>query len=455
MENKNGHRFRNPICSFILLVAACSVPLTSSAQTATPVSVSAFNTFMGTLTAPGATTAVFASNGTMLAAPSSTSLPTGNGWTNASNYGVAANPGPGAGVKFGGVANVALANGKTIPVGVTANVSGAAIGKGLVAFGKLLPVISTGIALFQLAQELGLTPDPARKGGWIQVKDGVSIYSQNDYEYIERLESPSASCNRIMPGRTQSYFSGTPGTVGYTISCSPIGWLGRISRVTNSGGAPEAITDAQAEAVFAASDFSVSPFGKQTIIDLTKADVKLGIDPFPAPTNIYDGPATGPATSVGEKTTTTAADGTTTTKTETTNITYPGGKIVTVTSTATTTTKPDGTTTTDTTTKTDTPPPTTDLCKEHPDILACAKPELDVPTDDIPKTSKTITYTAENPFGSGNCPADKIYTLHNGQTLKVWDWQQACELSLPIRAIVISLASFAAFLIVMPGETRV
>nr|WP_315238088.1 IgG-binding virulence factor TspB family protein [uncultured Albidiferax sp.] len=100
-------------------------------------------------------------------------------------------------------------------------------------------------------------------------------------------------------------------------------------------------------------------------------------------------------------------------------------------------------------------PTESDLCEKYPEILACAKPDLDTPEVEIPRSEKTITYEEEQLFGEGSCPADLTHTLSNGQSLKVWDWQYACEKALPLRFLIISLATFGAFLIVMPGSTRV
>lgn len=97
------------------------------------------------------------------------------------------------------------------------------------------------------------------------------------------------------------------------------------------------------------------------------------------------------------------------------------------------------------------PPEKFDLCAEHPDVLACQKIDFDTPDGEIPKSTKQITFQEESVFGGGSCPADRVMTLHNGQTVKAWDWAQACQLMLPIRAMVMTLATFAAFLIVMPG----
>lgn len=88
-------------------------------------------------------------------------------------------------------------------------------------------------------------------------------------------------------------------------------------------------------------------------------------------------------------------------------------------------------------------------CTESSTNMDCA--QLDTPEGKIPKSSVTISYTAENPFGDGSCPANvtsNVGTL--GKSITVWDWQKTCAMALPLRALVIALASFAAFLILMP-----
>jgi hypothetical protein len=142
-------------------------------------------------------------------------------------------------------------------------------------------------------------------------------------------------------------------------------------------------------------------------------------------------------------------------------------KKITVTSdgatTTTTTVNSDGSTSTATTTR----PPTTkvetvtddqeadpkDPCKGFASRLGCA--DLDTPSGDIPKSSKTISYQEESVFGAGSCPANltaNIATL--GHAVTVWDWQKTCALALPLRALVLALATFAALLIVMPGKVE-
>jgi hypothetical protein len=90
------------------------------------------------------------------------------------------------------------------------------------------------------------------------------------------------------------------------------------------------------------------------------------------------------------------------------------------------------------------------LCEKSPDILACAKPELDVPDGEIPKERREVSYEEENIFGSGACPADKVISLR-GQTLKAWDWQMSCGyLTGTVRPIVLVLAALAALVILIP-----
>ena len=90
-------------------------------------------------------------------------------------------------------------------------------------------------------------------------------------------------------------------------------------------------------------------------------------------------------------------------------------------------------------------------CEKHPNTAGCA--DLDTPVGAIPKETKTITYAEEAVFGGGSCPSDKQWSSGTtGHSYKLIDWQTFCGYALPARALVILLAIFAAFLIVMPGK---
>lgn len=161
---------------------------------------------------------------------------------------------------------------------------------------------------------------------------------------------------------------------------------------------------------------------------------------------------TGPATSPAEKRVTTKPDGSVVTTNTTNNYNY-NTNVVTVTQTTTTTTYNPSTGATETETTETEPETEEDECAKNPDSLACA--EADVPDGEIPRETREVTYAEENLFGSGSCPANltaSVATL--GQAVTVWDWQRTCELALPLRALVLSLATFAALLIVMPGGEK-
>jgi len=96
-----------------------------------------------------------------------------------------------------------------------------------------------------------------------------------------------------------------------------------------------------------------------------------------------------------------------------------------------------------------------DFCAKNPDVLACAKPELDTPEHEIPKSDKNITLMEENLFGPGACPADVYFAPHGLQQFKVWDWNQSCGyITEYLKPILIICCTFAAFMILIPGRTE-
>lgn len=94
------------------------------------------------------------------------------------------------------------------------------------------------------------------------------------------------------------------------------------------------------------------------------------------------------------------------------------------------------------------------LCDEYPDILACQKPELDTPDDEIPKTTKDVSYLPDNLFGGGSCPANKTMNIA-GQQMTVWDWDASCGyIQNYMRPVILVLCAFAAFVIVSGGTRQ-
>ncbi len=93
-----------------------------------------------------------------------------------------------------------------------------------------------------------------------------------------------------------------------------------------------------------------------------------------------------------------------------------------------------------------------DLCKLHPEILACK--EIDVPEAEIPKKTRELTYTEESIFGSGTCPADR-FSMVGGQSMKVVDWAQSCDyVARYFRPLFLAMGALVAFIILIPAKTE-
>lgn len=101
--------------------------------------------------------------------------------------------------------------------------------------------------------------------------------------------------------------------------------------------------------------------------------------------------------------------------------------------------------------KTDKPqasaPAALDLCKEHPDILACDtvpdKPDQVDPDIEIPKEEVPITFKPDNIFpDSGTCPVPVQFQAF-GQTFG-FSMQPACDLAAMLRPMIIAFAWLVA-----------
>lgn len=99
------------------------------------------------------------------------------------------------------------------------------------------------------------------------------------------------------------------------------------------------------------------------------------------------------------------------------------------------------------------PPKTDDRpeCEKSPNSLGCI--EMDQPTGEIPKATKDVSYVAETLFGSGACPANKtIAQTLTGRPI-VLSYAPTCDaLSTYVKPIIIAIALFMAYLIILPGN---
>lgn len=188
-------------------------------------------------------------------------------------------------------------------------------------------------------------------------------------------------------------------------------------------------------------DVSVLP---QVIKDIANTNQPINVDqPF------IEAPATDPP-GTSTTTTTTNPDGTskTTTTTNTPKVAINPSDTVTI-SNSSKTNSSDGTSSS---TTTDQPQPETDLCKLHPDIIACKG--LDVPSGEaVPKESKTVTFTPDTfSWGAGaSCPAPWSFQAPVIGTTYAVSYEPFCDVASRIRPFILAGAAFVAMLIVSAG----
>ena len=106
------------------------------------------------------------------------------------------------------------------------------------------------------------------------------------------------------------------------------------------------------------------------------------------------------------------------------------------------------TTTTTETAAPQSPQAATSNCDLYPESIGCQIIDFDTPTDEIPKTTKTITYAAENlGFAGGSCPSNLTMSIA-GKTITVGDWVKACDMATTYaKPMILVMATFAAMMI--------
>ncbi|MDO8652074.1 MAG: hypothetical protein Q7R66_07785 [Undibacterium sp.] len=437
---------------------------------------SAFATFYSRVTAPGKQTVGFGSNGTPVVAPGVPSVSSAGGPVQVARTG-----------------SLPLPAGARLPVTGTAKIPNSAIAAIIKKALPLVPYLGTGVALYELAKELGFIVSKSGSGVVVTKPDSSVCTVAPCYGYATRTRydpstvatgykaSKIAACDasasswgvlsngHVMKGVVE----GTQCAV-YESNGSG-GWFGASYRAdfataTVSPSAPVFLPSsdtALADAIAAQSGWPSSSAVAQALVDAQRVTG----DQIPT-----DQPnATGPATVAGptEKTKVGPKE---TTKQSNYNCTYydgptvmEGGSVVcteqTTTTDAVTTTDPaTGATTTTTTTASEaTKPaeipaddkPAEDPCIKNPSRNGCRSDEFDVPAGDIPKTSKTISYAAENlGFAGGSCPANRIMIAHGmAVPITVTNWADNCDkLTTYAKPMILALATFAALMIIFVGK---
>lgn len=472
------HKHRRAFCClFAGLLVAFQVKAASVA------SDTAFARFMATTVSAGQETISFGSNGTPVLSPSTGTISTGGGNIKVTRTGALGLPG-----------------GAKLPITATAKISGATAGRiiknalplvGLAAAGPL------GVALTSLAFELGYNL-AFGSGEPVVTKSDPAVCSVAPcYEYhasrptnvsYESTYYPSAQAaaqasidydnahTNWWVYTLVSVGSGLSGTYSYTTKNKTTGAVsgpstGYFESRSKAPSAPSYVPATQQDLADAIANKTGWPDSSAIAEALNQSQRATGeVIPTEAPK------VTGPATVQGpaEVTKKPIPNGTRETTTQTDyNCTYIDGATVmdggtvactqkTTTTDKDTVTDPQTQQTTTTTTQTsettkpadttaDKPLETKDPCDTNPDRVGCAT--LDIPEGEIPKTTKNITYQAEDlGFGGGSCPANVVQTLA-GQQVTVIDWSKNCSFMVTyLKPVVFTIATFTALMLLFAGK---
>lgn len=375
-----------------------------------------------------------------------------------------------------------LANNKSLPIDVEAKVIKPSAAKAVAKFAvKLAAPIQVGMALYDLFEELNVDHEynPLTKRNDFMTVDPLQSCTSNAQSWTD----PSAWCRSY---NADSRYTGTvivkegPPQCTYQLKCtvfySPTPSYSPVFAATPVNN-PQKTPITELELAKKMEDKTNWPVPK-TWADSVVEALRNG-----ETVDTETPKVTGPASVPGEKTTTTESTrvkpGTTTpaapgeasdpatkvtTTTASTSVTYNDNKITTTNITNTTTnitnnitnqTTTEGTKTSETQDKDDVSKPEEekpDFCEKNPDVIACQKIDFDTPEDEIPRTTKELTYSVEDSWGGGTCPAD-IYGNVGRQNLKLYDWQKTCSVvTTYLRPLILLLGAMGALFILIPGR---
>lgn len=428
---------------------------------------SAFARFMSTTVGAGQETISFGSNGTPVLSPSSANLQVNGGVVHASRTGA-----------------IKLPSGQPLPITATAKVGGATMGALIKKALPLVPVLGTGVALYDLAKELGFVPTKNPDGSvTVQQNDPNVCTAAPCYNYRAvnsgnpLRSTPDLACKAVttyyaMAVVSASATSPTVCRIGVMQSGSLTYYNDAIFPYSVAPSPPALLPSSDT----ALADAIANKIGWPDSSAVAKAlDQAQRVTGDSIPTEGVD--VSGPPSVTGPKTVTTQpiTNGTReTTKQTNYNCTYLDGATVmdggTVACTEqTTTTDKDTVTdqqtqqTTVTTTQTsqttapaDTaaqkPQEVSDPCETNPDRAGCAT--LDTPEGEIPKVTSTFNYQYEDlNLGNGSCPAPQtVHTSNGDYTIDIGLYCDA--ISTYVRPVVILFGMLAAFFIAVPVKSE-
>jgi len=379
----------------------------------------AFGRFMATTTGAGQSSVSFGSGGTVLASPSSATL-TADG---------------SASLTVSRTATMLNPSGNPIPITTKAAVTAAALAPVIKKAIGLLPAISTGVALYEIAKEVGFTLGKSSSGAVTVTRaDPTKCYIGPCYVYAasimfyldgwylsDPVAAVSTQCSRI----------------GFPAGCSgggvtlPGGFSGEPNWFRVSVNYVEGGQSKSGETTvyrFSVSPDPVGPEIPSTLAEL--ADAIASKSGWPSTSHIAQAAAqalattgdkvatsaptvSGPATSEGVTTTTLNSDGTKQTSSVTYNHNYAGNTITTGATTTNNTYNTQNQITNTTTVKSTpaaAPDPQKTDCEKTPDAIGCS--EYGAIPDSTKVPNKSVPWTfAPVSFAGGTCPAPVTFSI--------------------------------------------
>jgi len=444
---------RVSVCRWFAAVALVFVSVASAQTVPSASSDAAFGKFMFNTVGAGQTSVSFGTNGNPLSVPSAATLSTDGA----------------AGVKVARTGVINNPAGVPLTVGLGARIGNTAVGALVKKALPLVPVLGTGVALYDLAVELGYVPSKVN-GQLVVQKNTATCTTAPCYEYVgntttcnvgawhKTASAAGQSCAALM---TQSQY--------YTyLFVSADATTLYINKRDNSNGVltpqnvplisrtrtPDAATyspstvDALADSIAASSGWPVSSAVSRAVAQA----LPLTGDAVATATPL----ATGPATSAGKTTTTNNADGTKVVNTTTYNHSYAGNTITTGATTTTNNYNASNVITTTTTTTATADPvtapaePTKTQCEASPDTLGCAK-FGDAVTQTLATADSGFNAIQAVSFSSSAaCPASDSFSVA-GRSFSV-SYAPICGAATDyIRPVVIVLGAALAMFVFIGG----
>jgi hypothetical protein len=341
--------------------------------------------------------------------------------------------------------------------------AGRLIGKAL----KIIPVVNTGVALYDFIKELG--------GDVVADSDGKPISIRTVEQGTGQWYS-ATSCPATPQATAQVFASfsdvctlsqipaaGLPGTLQVCSPSNPCsGYQGTRCRTSYGGyiygfcSGPyqkNIDTPVTGDVETVVGDFVNS----KTLSNTSKAPDAVAQALSTLPNDSVPSSSTptvfGPSKTLLPTTTTTQPDGTKKEEKREVQHAYSGDKM---TSTVVTTTNIYNTSNqiTSVTTSTEEATPEKTGCEADTTTLDCISLGTP-PTDEIPKVEKNITFSPEFIAGSASCPANRTAVI-GGKTVTVWAWDSYCPLILSYaKPVILVVSAFASLMIVLGGKLEI